>query len=279
MKRLVVLALVFVLMMGMSAAAFAEAAPLAIGIVEEAMDGARVRVTLDLTDNWSAEFYPMAFYLYSPDCSEEGEFDAYGVLMNEKSYTSLLESHAEDTCEERDGYIVIMSSNGETAYVAPVDEGLYVLLLVDQTVDADDAWARVACELKSYPEAGPVQTVSGVIADSMDESVQVRVKLDLSYDWSARFYPMAFYLCSPDCEGEEEFDAYGTLLSAQAYASVVEGHGEEAFTEKDGYLIYTTVDGQTGIIAQVDENEYITLIVPSPWDVDAMWARVSYELF
>ena len=89
MKRLVVLALVFVLMMGMSSADFAEAAPLAIGIVEEAMDGARVRVTLDLTDNWSAEFYPMAFYLYSPDCSEEGEFDAYGTLLSAQAYASV----------------------------------------------------------------------------------------------------------------------------------------------------------------------------------------------
>ena len=279
MKRLVVFALVFVLVMSMSSAAFAETAPLASAILEEAMDGARFRVTLDLTDNWSAEFYPMAFYLRSPDCVEEGEFDAYGMLLNEVSYASLVESHAEDACEERDGYTVFTASDGETSYVAPVAEGLYVLLLVDQAVDTDDAWARVACKLDSYPEAGPVQTVSGVIADSMDESVLVRVKLDLSYGWSARFYPMAFYLCSPDCKSEEEFDAYGTLLDAQAYASIVEGHGEEAFTEKDGYLTYTTVDGQTGIIAPVDENEYITLIVPSPWDVDAMWARVSCELF
>ena len=120
---------------------------------------------------------------------------------------------------------------------------------------------------------------SGVLEEAID-GVHARVTVDLADNWSVRFYPMAFYLCSPDCENEEDFDAYGTLLNEQACASLLESHADdESFAEKNGRIVYTTDDGQTGIIAPVDENEYITLIVSPPWNADAVWSRVAYRLF
>ena len=282
MKRFVILLLALVFVFSMSSTAFAEPAQIASGIVEEALDGAHVRVTLDLTDNWSAQFYPSAFYLYDkPVFVDEAEFAAYGTLLNDISYASLLESHAGDESSEKDGYTVFTTAdNGEKCFVAAVAENLYILLLVDPSVDGEAVWARVNCELEDDFGFTPVQTASGVVADSMDESVLVSVKLDLAYGWSARFYPMAFYLCSPDCQSEEEFDAYGTLLDAQSYASILESHADdESFVEQDGRIVYKTDDGQTGFIAKVDENEYITLLVAPPWDAESVWARVSYKPF
>ena len=282
MKRFLVLTLVFIFALSLPSVAFAEPAQIATGIVEEAIDGACVRISVDLADNWSAAFYPMAFCLYDQPVYEVGaDYLAYGVLLNETSYASILEAHADDEMAEKDGYVVYTIADGETSCVAPLSEGLYLLLLVDPSLDADAVFARVACQVQDYSNAPIPQTVSGVVTDGMDENVQVRVTLDLTDTWSARFYPMAFYLCSQDCETEDDFDAYGTLLSEQSFASIVEGHaGEETWLEKaDGTIVYTTADGQTGFIAPVAENEYIMLIVSPPWDAEAMWARVSYEIF
>ena len=281
MKRFLILLLAFVFVLSMSSSAFAEPAQIASGVLEEAIDGTNVRVTVDLADNWSVRFYPMAFYLYDkPAYDNEADSLAYGTLMNQASYASLLESHADDASSEKDGYTAFTSTDGEKVFVSAVAENLYLLLLVDPSVDGESVWERVNCELEDSYSFSSEQTASGVVADGMDDSVLVSVTLDLSYGWSARFYPMAFYLCSPDCQSKEEFDAYGTLLNEQSYASIVESHsGEESFVEENGRIVYTTADGQTGIIAPVDENEYITLIVSPPWNADAVWDRVAYELF
>ena len=147
-------------------------------------------------------------------------------------------------------------------------------------MDVEAVWARVNCQVEENNSFTPAQTASGIVADSMDQNVLVSVKLDLSDGWSARFYPMAFYLCSPDCEGEEEFDAYGTLLNEQSYAAVLESHAaDKSFVTENGHILYKTEDGQTGFIAPVSENEYVTLLVSPPWDADSVWARVSCKLF
>ena len=278
MRRFSMIVVAVIFMMSLSAAAFAEPAQIASGVLEEAMTGACVRVSVDLADNWSVKFYPMGFYLYDQPAFEKDSL-AYGTLLSEESYATLIESHADEELAERDGAVVFTASEGETGFIAPVGEGLYILLLVDPATEADAVWARVSCEMETFSNAAPAQSVSGVVAEAMDDSILVRVTLDLTNGWSARFYPMAFYLCSQDCENDEDFDAYGTLLNAEAYASVIESHTEDGtLTEKDGIAVYKA-DGYTGFIAPVAENEYITLLVYPPFDAEAMWARVAYELF
>ena len=281
MKRLVVLALVLLFVVSLSTAAFADPVQVGYGILEEAMSGDVVRVTVDLADNWSVGFYPMAFYLHDqPVQSNDADYVAYGTLLSAESYESILEVHADDERTDKDGVLVFTATDGEISFVAPIDENLYLLLLVDPAVDADAVWTRISWEKEDYSFADPAQFASGVLADSMDDSVLVRVKLDLSYSWSAKFYPMAFYLCSADCENEDEFDAYGTLLNAQSYASLIESHSDdESLTEReDGTIVYKTEE-YTGFVAPVDENEYITLLVYPPFDADAMWERLSFEVF
>ena len=281
MKRLAVFALVFILIMSMSSVAFAEPAQVGYGILEEAMSGAVVRVIVDLSDNWSAGFYPMAFYLYDqPATSNDADYLAYGTLLSEESYASLLEAHVDSTREDKDGYIVFTDSVGDISFVAPVAEALYILLIVDPATDAEAAWARVSYEKEDYDFADPVQTVSGVISDSRDDSLLVDVTVNLEYGWSARFLPKAFNMFNEDTP-EGDFDVYGTLLNEKEYADIMESHADdETLQEMDGYLMYTT-DSYAGIIAPVAgvENEYITLIVYGHYDPIAMWERVSYELF
>ena len=279
MKRYTVLALVFILVLSISSVACAEPAQVGYGILEEAMSGDVVRVIVDLADNWSAGFYPMAFYLYDqPAYSNDAEYLAFGTLLSDQSFASLEEAHVDSTRTEKDGYVVFTEADGTTTFVAPVAEDLHIMLIVDPVVDTEAVWARVSYEKEDYNFADPVQTVSGVLADSKDDSLLVNVTVDLKYGWSARFLPMAFHLFNEDT-AEGDFDVYGTLLNETDYALIMEAHADdETLEERDGYLIYTT-DSYRGIIAPVSENEYITLIVYSYYDAEAMWERVSYELF
>ena len=280
MKRFTVLALVFILILSMSSVAFAEPAQVGYGILEESMSGAVVRVIVDLTDNWSVGFHPAAFYLFDhPEYSNDGDYAAFGILLSDQSFASLLEAHEDSERSDEDGYIVFKDSEGDTSFVAPVGESLYILLIVFSDVaDPDAIWARVSCEREDYDFADPVQTASGVLADSMDDELLVNVTVDLSYGWSVRFLPMAFGLYNEDT-AEGDIDVYGTLLNEKEYASLMEAHADdETLEEKDGYLVYRA-DGYTGFIAPVDGNEYITLIVYGHYDPEAMWKRISYELF
>ena len=148
MNRLGIFVLVFVLMMSFSAAVSADPAQIASAVVEEAMGGSLVRVTVDLSDNWSVRYYPYAFYLYDqpfdPQADGAGEFLAYGTLFSEESFNSLAEGFTAGNHEEKDGYVLYKTADGQTAYYAPVDDGLYIGLIVDPAVDTDAVWARIA---------------------------------------------------------------------------------------------------------------------------------------
>ena len=256
---------------------FEEPKPAATGIVEEAMDGATARVKLDLAYGWAAAFYPMAFYLYSPDC-EEGEFDAYGTLLNKESYDSLLESHAEDEKTENGDTVSFKTEQGETIFLAPVDKDLYIELLVSpDAFIAESLWERVAFEKESDAEEDAAQTALGVVTEGVDGEM-VTVELDLAYGWSAKFYPMAFYLCGPECK--DDGDAYGTLLNEQSYASLLEAHKDDEKTEDGDVIIFKNAEGETTYVAAVGEGLYIMLLVdPDVFVPSAVWERVSYELF
>ena len=83
MKRFTVLALVFVLLMTTSAAAFAEPAQVGVGELVELTSGAAVYVSVNLADNISVEFNPIAFHLYDhPASGMDPEFYAYGTLLD-----------------------------------------------------------------------------------------------------------------------------------------------------------------------------------------------------
>ena len=280
MKRLVVLVLVLIFVMSLPSAAFAETTQVGYGILEESISGDCVRVIVDLADNWSVGFYPMSFYLYDqPAYSGAADFLAYGVLMGEAAYNSLVEAHADSEREDYDGFTEFIEPSGVTTFVAPIKEDLYLSLIVDPPTDPESAFARVTWELEDYSHAEPAQFVSGVIADGMDDSVQVNVTLDVSYSWSAKFYPCAFYLCSEDCEDEDDFDAYGTLLNEQSYASLLEAHADSERTDEEGYTVFVDSEGVTTFVAPIGENEYLMLITYPPFDAEGLWERVSCEPF
>ena len=300
MKRLLVLMLVLCLAVGLCSAAFAENEKAevpeqgAYGILEEQMTGEAVSVTVDLKDGWSAGFYPAAFYLYnSAEAFAEDEMIAFGTILSEESYASLLEAQEDSKREDKDGYtdfteedavcFVAQAMPAEDAEADKDDQEepatVYVMLRVYDPAIAEDAWSRVSYELAGFNLKLPAQVASGVIADAMNTDVLVKVSLDVSEGWSTRFLPMAFYMIAP---GEEDGDnIYGTLLNKASYDDVVKNHTEDkTLEEKDGYLMYTA-DGYAGILAPVpeSEDEYITLIAYEPIDVESIWELVSFELF
>ena len=287
MKRLLAIMLVLCLAVGLCSAAFAENEKAevpeqgAYGILEEQMTGEAVYVAIDLKDGWSAGFYPAAFYLYdTAEAFAEDEMIAFGTILSEESYASLLEAQEDSKREDKDGYTVFTEEEGAMVFVAQAMPGeeaeadkdeqeepatVYVMLRVYDAENGEDAWSRVSYELAGFNLKLPAQVASGVIADAMNTDVLVKVSLDVSEGWSTRFLPMAFYLIAP---GEEESDnIYGTLLSKASYDDVVKSHTEDkTLEEKDGYLMYTA-------------DEYITLIAYEPIDVESIWELVSFELF
>lgn len=280
MKRFLVLALTLVLLMSLSSAAYAEPSKVGYGILEESSSGAVVRVMVDLSDNLSVGFHPMAFYIFDqPAYNNDGDYLAFGTLLSEKSYGYLFEAHTDSERTEKDGYIVLTEPEGDKTFVAPVGEGLYIMLIVDSAAaDAEGVLAHVSYELEDYNFADPVQMASGVIADSMDKDMLVDVTIDLSYGWSARFLPGAFYLYNEDTV-DEDYEVYGTLLNKTDYDLIMESHAnDETLHEQNGVLMYKT-DSYTGMVAPVAENEYITLIVYGIYDPEAMWERLTYKLF
>lgn len=280
MKRLVVLVLVLIFVMSLPSAAFAETAQVGYGILEEAVSGDCVRVIVDLADNWSVGFYPMSFYLYDqPAYSGAADFLAYGVLMGEAAYSSLVESQANSEREDFDGFIEFIEPEGMTTFVAPIKEELYLTLTVDPATDAEAAFARVTWELEDYGNADSAQFVSGIIADDMDDSVQFNVTLDLAYSWSARFSPCAFYLYSADCEDEDDYDACGTLLNEQSYASLLEAQADSERTDKEGYTIFEDSEGVMTFVASIGENQYLMLTTYPTFDTEVLWESVSCEPF
>ena len=310
MKRFVVFLLVLCLSVSLCSAAFAEnektEAPeqIAYGLVEEQMSGETVLVTLDLKDNWSAGFYPAAFYLFdSAEAAAKDEFTAFGTVMTEEDYAGLLEAEEDSEREDKDGYTVFTEENAVVfvAQIKPAEEdeqdkkdkddkddpeepeepeNLYVVLRVYDSALAEDAWSRVAYELAGINMKGPSQLASGVLMDASNEDVFVQVDIDVTEGWSALFLPMAFYLYNEDTP-EDDFEIYGTILNKEEYDDLVKTHTEDKnLEEKDGYLMYIDED-YSGILASVDEEagEYITLIAYKPIDVEAVWALISYEMY
>ena len=233
-------------------------------------------------------------------CSKD-EMLAFGTVLSEESYASLLEAQEDSTREDRDGYTVFTEEEGAMCFVAPVapaapaeedakdekdkadeeePETIYVMLRVYDGAVGEDAWARVSCEPAGFNLKEPTNFATGVIADAIDPDIRVKVTLELPYDFSALFLPMAFYLYNEDTP-EDDFEIYGTIMNKENYDEIVKIHTEDkTLEEKEGYVMYTA-DGYAGILAPVDdsETEYITLITYDPIDVESIWELVSYEVF
>ena len=139
----------------------------------------------------------------------------------------------------------------------------------------------------------PEQGVYGILEEQMTGEA-VYVAIDLKDGWSAGFYPAAFYLYdTAEAFAEDETIAFGTTLSEESYASLLEAQEDSKREDKDGYTVFTEEEGAMVFVAQAmpgaeaeadkDEQEepatvYVMLRVYDAENGEDAWSRVSYEL-
>ena len=160
MKCKGILALVLIFTVNLFTITSAEQEQLASAYVKADLKGKIVcQVTIDLTDRWSVRFEPSTIYLYDHafDPAEVGLLDyaAFVSLCTKEDYDSTLEEWAKDGTEyeERKGYIVAPCWDDMTQYIKPIDEEVYLQVIIFNTVNAEDVLARiVSCERKVYTE-------------------------------------------------------------------------------------------------------------------------------
>ena len=219
MKRLGIFVLMVVFAMSMSAAAFAEPAQIASAVLEDAMNANNfVRVTVDLKENWSVRFSPMAFCLYDhPAYSSEDEFFAYGTLISGASYDSLMESIAKNDYEEKDGVIVRQTFDGLTSFLAPVDQDVYITVLVEPDTDADEVWARIACERESYGG----ELVASRLYTEEDLGKAFEIVLDRFRQWTGcSLYGLRY--AGDECNSEENLAWLNELGGEKGFTQCLE---------------------------------------------------------
>ena len=159
MKRFGVIALVLILAMSLFSAAYAEPDQIASAYVQGDIEGdVFVQVTVDLADKWSVEYYPFAFYLYDhvfdPAADDAENYQAYGTFFLKADYDSMLATWAEngETYEEKDGCVFTEVSDETVGYYFPIDEDVYIGVIIDKAVDADAVLARISCARVAFEE-------------------------------------------------------------------------------------------------------------------------------
>ena len=135
MKKLISMILALCLMLAMGA--MAEGRPTATAVLDE--EAQAVIVTVDLTDGWSVEFAPGAFYLYDGEIREDESIKAIGLTLDKEVYEDYLaEAQKSESCREIENGVCYVEDDG-TYYVLSVGTSAYFLLDVIDDADGGDA--------------------------------------------------------------------------------------------------------------------------------------------
>ena len=112
-----------------------------------------VKVTVDLTGGWSAEFAHAAVYLYDGEVDENTDATALGLTLDEKVF----KEYAADA-PDRDNYREFARSfsfteeDGWTDYFYSVGPNAYFMISVSPGADADAVSMRFSVEPSDYVE-------------------------------------------------------------------------------------------------------------------------------
>ena len=135
MKKLISMILALCLMLAIGA--MAEGRPTATAVLDE--EAQAVIVTVDLTDGWSVEFAPGAFYLYDGEIREDESIKAIGLTLDKEVYEDYLaEAQKSESCREIENGVCYVEDDG-TYYVLSVGTSAYFLLDVIDDADGGDA--------------------------------------------------------------------------------------------------------------------------------------------
>ncbi|MBR2716918.1 MAG: S-layer homology domain-containing protein, partial [Oscillospiraceae bacterium] len=111
-------------------------------------DGSQVRVTVDVSDGWEAEFGEMATYLYDGPNDDSREAAAYGVYDSQEDYDAVLvdAKAAADFAETDDGFTYTDSAD-VAHHITSLGNGVYFRVMVEPGHDAQAVFDRFSAEL------------------------------------------------------------------------------------------------------------------------------------
>lgn len=115
-------------------------------------DGNAVKVTVDLSDGWSAEFAPGAVYLSEGSASEDVEADAIGLTLDKEVFDEYQELAVEsDSYREYARCFSYVDDEGHTCFFYSVGPDAYFMIQVWSDEDPDEVSSRFAVEPFDVP--------------------------------------------------------------------------------------------------------------------------------
>lgn len=105
-----------------------------------------MKVTIDLSDGWSAEFVHGAVYLYNGPADAEYESVAIGLTLNEDVYLDYIAANDAPDYKEENGIVSYMEEDGTQDYFFEVDvdgsDPAYFMISVDNGSDGEAVFNR-----------------------------------------------------------------------------------------------------------------------------------------
>lgn len=178
MKKAFAFILAASLTVGMATAVFAHSAFVGVQSASAYLDqdGKEIRVTVDLSDGWSAEFAHGAVYLY--DGPNDGEKDAIamGLTLEKEAFEDHIARAEEMTgFRTEDGIVSYVEEDGTQDYFFEVDNDseAYFMISVLPDTDGDAIMSRFAAHAEDIEEdVEIVEEESVSAAESADIEVE-----------------------------------------------------------------------------------------------------------
>ena len=141
MKKYIAAALTAGLVFGTVSTVFAggafEGKQTASAYLDQNTDTNEVKVYVDLSDGWSAQFAEGAVYLYDGPADENKDATAIGLTLEREVYDEYIAGAEEkEGYRSEDGITAFLDEDGTQYYAFNVDEG-YAYFLVDVNKEAD----------------------------------------------------------------------------------------------------------------------------------------------
>ena len=139
------------------------------------LDGKSVLVTVDVSGGWSAEASTGAIYLFDGENDGERAAIAHGYVIDQAEYdANVAEYSSYDSFTEVDGGVKFSEmEGGSNKYLFSVGNGLYYMIAVSQSADAESIYARFDVEAGDAAPAAEPPAKSTMTAYRADGSAVI----------------------------------------------------------------------------------------------------------
>ena len=234
-----------------------------------------VRVTVDLSDGWGAEFSGMVTYLHA-GAVEKTEPLAFGMYYDQSSYDSFVKAY-KDKENYTDANGTVSYQDDSTAYqITKIKDGMYYCVSTNAGEDCETISKRFTVEDK-----GDAVTDAGQGAQMRHlfnfDGTYVYVTLDLPGGWAAEFGENATYLYEKSFD--DEALAWGTYMDQDSYDLFMEEFGSKKKGTSTGDGEYYEADnGVTDYIVPLTDGLYYCITLNGAKDPDAVTEIFSLEI-